>query len=44
MNFLHYMCPDMDSKSFPPDGEHCKKPIIGTYDDHDFGLNDGNRR
>eukprot|EP00210_Caulerpa_lentillifera_P006441 g6153.t1 len=42
--FLSYMCPNMNqSVQFPPKGDSCEKPIIGVYDDHDFGLNDGNR-
>lgn len=23
---------------------HCKRPVLGTYDDHDFGWNNGNKR
>ena len=42
--FLKFMCPDFRTGSvMAPDGVTCKRPIIGTYDDHDFGYNNGNR-
>ncbi|GMH45772.1 hypothetical protein BSKO_13735 [Bryopsis sp. KO-2023] len=48
LKFLNYMCPDFRSKGvFPPygtDPEYCPKPILGTWDDHDSGWNDGNKR
>eukprot|EP00803_Ostreobium_quekettii_P006415 evm.model.scf_1038.4 EVM.evm.TU.scf_1038.4 scf_1038:28489-36391(-) len=47
-SFLHYMCPSfLQAGVFPPTGtdpQVCPKPIIGTYDDHDYGWNNGNRR
>ena len=46
MAFLEFMCPDFMARGhFPPDGsstEICARPIIGVYDDHDFGWNNGN--
>eukprot|EP00210_Caulerpa_lentillifera_P006464 g6176.t1 len=42
--FLQYMCPNMNkSVQYPPIGDLCERPILGTYDDHDFGWNNGNR-
>ena len=42
--FLRFMCPGVQMGSIlAPDGATCKRPIIGTYDDHDFGFNNGNR-
>merc|ERR1719509_76201 len=45
--FLEFMCPDYDpNASFPPPGPDpsvCSKMILGTYDDHDYIWNDGNR-
>eukprot|EP00210_Caulerpa_lentillifera_P006442 g6154.t1 len=42
--FLSHMCPNMNqSIQFPPKGDSCEKPIMGTYDDHDYGWNNGNR-
>lgn len=46
--FLDYMCPGHRlAGKFPPDGVDaavCERPILGTYDDHDFGWNNGNKR
>lgn len=46
--FLDYMCPGwQDSGHIPPAGTDqiiCPRPIVGIYDDHDFGWNNGNRR
>lgn len=46
--FLDYMCPAARTLGvFPPpgtDGELCPRPILGTWDDHDFGWNDGDGR
>ena len=45
--FLDYMCPMARTLGlFPPPGTNNKvcKPLIGMYDDHDFGWNNGNRR
>eukprot|EP01023_Acetabularia_acetabulum_P008625 TRINITY_DN1375_c0_g1_i4.p1 TRINITY_DN1375_c0_g1~~TRINITY_DN1375_c0_g1_i4.p1 ORF type:complete len:583 (-),score=83.82 TRINITY_DN1375_c0_g1_i4:129-1877(-) len=46
--FVDYMCPDYYSThkegQFPPVGIDCLRPIVGTYDDHDFGWNDGDGR
>eukprot|EP00611_Tribonema_gayanum_P005967 TRINITY_DN151_c0_g1_i3.p1 TRINITY_DN151_c0_g1~~TRINITY_DN151_c0_g1_i3.p1 ORF type:complete len:494 (+),score=147.18 TRINITY_DN151_c0_g1_i3:660-2141(+) len=44
--FLDYMCPGAAAQGrYPPPGtnlEVCPRPVIGTWDDHDFGWNDGN--
>lgn len=46
------MCPAAFQSS-PPGGEMvpsgddlsaCARPVLGTYDDHDFGVNNLNRR
>lgn len=46
--FLRYMCPGFDGEgaTVPPgdDLEACPRPILGTYDDHDYGVNNLNRR
>jgi len=46
--FLQFMCPKARGMGiFPPlgiDPTVCDRPIMGTYDDHDFGWNDGNKR
>lgn len=46
--FLEYMCPgSLALGLFPPPGRDatiCPRPILGTYDDHDYGWNNGNRR
>jgi len=46
--FLEYMCPNHTLRSsVVPEGSdpmQCRNPIIGTYDDHDSGWNNGNRR
>eukprot|EP00613_Pedinella_sp_CCMP2098_P076997 CAMPEP_0171939682 /NCGR_PEP_ID=MMETSP0993-20121228/36516_1 /TAXON_ID=483369 /ORGANISM="non described non described, Strain CCMP2098" /LENGTH=601 /DNA_ID=CAMNT_0012581575 /DNA_START=397 /DNA_END=2202 /DNA_ORIENTATION=+ len=43
--FLEDMCPGAMAKGeFPPVGPLCPRPILGTYDDHDFGWNNGNHR
>lgn len=48
MAFLEFMCPGALAEGyFPPPGSDrsvCPRPILGTYDDHDFGWNNGNRR
>jgi len=42
--FLRFMCPDYDDGlTLPPQGNRCPKPVLGSYDDHDFGWNNGNR-
>eukprot|EP00921_Rhytidocystis_pertsovi_P024304 GHVQ01039091.1.p1 GENE.GHVQ01039091.1~~GHVQ01039091.1.p1 ORF type:complete len:680 (+),score=59.72 GHVQ01039091.1:452-2491(+) len=38
--FLRYMCPNAGG-SIPPNARHCSRDIIGTWDDHDMGINDG---
>jgi alkaline phosphatase D len=44
--FVEYMCPGAEARGeFPPAGgdrRACPRPILGTYDDHDFGWNNGN--
>eukprot|EP00200_Dunaliella_tertiolecta_P004176 CAMPEP_0202341118 /NCGR_PEP_ID=MMETSP1126-20121109/2261_1 /ASSEMBLY_ACC=CAM_ASM_000457 /TAXON_ID=3047 /ORGANISM="Dunaliella tertiolecta, Strain CCMP1320" /LENGTH=624 /DNA_ID=CAMNT_0048931911 /DNA_START=143 /DNA_END=2017 /DNA_ORIENTATION=- len=48
--FLEYMCPGHGDKSqhpAPPQGSSpsvCPRPVLGVYDDHDWGWNNGNRR
>jgi alkaline phosphatase D len=46
--FLDYMCPAAREQGlFPPPGTDptvCTRPILGTYDDHDYGWNNGNER
>ncbi|CAM9775545.1 unnamed protein product [Ascophyllum nodosum] len=46
--FLDYMCPAARAVGvFPPPGTNsdlCPRPILGTWDDHDFGWNDGDGR
>jgi alkaline phosphatase D len=46
--FLEHMCPGTAlAGQVPPPGTDpsaCPKPIMGVYDDHDFGWNNGNRR
>uniref|UniRef100_A0A061RI92 Uncharacterized protein n=1 Tax=Tetraselmis sp. GSL018 TaxID=582737 RepID=A0A061RI92_9CHLO len=46
--FLGYMCPGHELLgSVVPGGtdpEQCLRPIVGTYDDHDSGWNNGNSR
>ena len=40
------MCPRWPFKGTPPPGldpSACDRPILGTYDDHDSGWNNGNR-
>lgn len=48
MAFLDYMCPGSFAHGyFPPPGTDksvCPRPILGVYDDHDFGWNNGNHR
>jgi alkaline phosphatase D len=48
MEFLEYMCPGyLASGVYPPIGDDvsvCPKPILATWDDHDYGWNDGNYR
>ena len=47
-SFLEYMCPGNAKLGvFPPPGtdpEVCPRPILGTWDDHDYGWNNGDRR
>ena len=44
--FVEYMCPGAALRGdFPPPGNErgaCPRPILGVYDDHDFGWNNGN--
>lgn len=46
--FLDFMCPDARGFGMTPppgtDAALCPRAIIGTYDDHDFGWNDGDGR
>ncbi|KAI8466011.1 MAG: hypothetical protein J3K34DRAFT_435005 [Monoraphidium minutum] len=48
--FWDFMCPPARlprGAVFPPDGSdpgQCPRPVFGTYDDHDSGWNDGDRR
>eukprot|EP00232_Nephroselmis_pyriformis_P014858 CAMPEP_0182875012 /NCGR_PEP_ID=MMETSP0034_2-20130328/13283_1 /TAXON_ID=156128 /ORGANISM="Nephroselmis pyriformis, Strain CCMP717" /LENGTH=575 /DNA_ID=CAMNT_0025007745 /DNA_START=19 /DNA_END=1742 /DNA_ORIENTATION=+ len=46
--FLEFMCPGHVARGlFPPPGGDpavCPRAILGTYDDHDYGWNDGNKR
>lgn len=46
--FLAFMCPGHRSKGLhPPTGSDpaiCPRQILGTYDDHDYGWNHGNKR
>ena len=46
--FMEHMCPGSRVAGMvPPPGTDtrvCPKPIMGVYDDHDFGWNNGNRR
>ena len=53
--FLRYACPGFDDASpggggggaWVPAGDDltvCPRPILGTYDDHDYGANNMNRR
>ena len=46
--FLDYMCPASRALGYyPPPGTNpamCPHAILGIYDDHDFGWNNGNRR
>eukprot|EP01038_Epipyxis_sp_PR26KG_P008218 gene8218-11124_t len=46
--FLEFMCPrSQELGYFPPRGSDpsvCDRMILGIYDDHDFGWNNGNRR
>lgn len=46
--FLEYMCPAAMSEGlFPPPGydpRYCERQIYGIYDDHDYGVNNMNRR
>jgi hypothetical protein len=38
VEFLEDMCPgEMAKGFFPPIGPKCHRPILGTYDDHDYG-------
>lgn len=46
--FLDFMCPGREAgDQFPPTGSDpgaCPRPILGVYDDHDWGWNNGNGR
>ena len=46
--FLDYMCPAARGLGITPppgtDSALCPRPILGTWDDHDFGWNDGDGR
>ena len=45
--FLDYMCPKAALAGVSPpigvDETMCSRPILGIYDDHDFGVNNGNK-
>ncbi|KAL3681968.1 hypothetical protein R1sor_024924 [Riccia sorocarpa] len=40
--FVRYMCPDMSFES--QDKAKCSRPILGTWDDHDYNWQDGDKR
>eukprot|EP00903_Cladosiphon_okamuranus_P013391 g12479.t1 len=46
--FLDFMCPAARGLAMTPppgtDSAICPRPILGTWDDHDFGWNDGDGR
>ena len=46
--FLDYMCPAARGFAMTPppgtDSAICPRPILGTWDDHDYGWNDGDGR
>ena len=42
--FKQSMCSNLPPSTRFPAGELCDRPIIGIYDDHDWGWNDGNSR
>ncbi|KAG1658589.1 hypothetical protein FOA52_016201 [Chlamydomonas sp. UWO 241] len=46
--FLTYMCPGSETRAqWPPTGSDpsaCQRAVLGTYDDHDSGWNNGNGR
>eukprot|EP00897_Mesotaenium_endlicherianum_P005053 jgi/Mesen1/4576/ME000232S03835 len=49
--FVSHMCPGEDAAQGNPRGPMqgrdlaaCKRPILGTWDDHDYNWQDGNRR
>ena len=46
--FLDYMCPGHSlAAATPPQGSdpaHCPRLVLGVYDDHDYGWNNGNKR
>lgn len=46
--FLDYMCPEARGLGMsPPPGTDtalCPRTILGTWDDHDYGWNDGDGR
>jgi len=46
--FLEYMCPGAtaESSTVPLGGDpsECQRAILGVWDDHDYGWNNGNRR
>ncbi|GAX80017.1 hypothetical protein CEUSTIGMA_g7456.t1 [Chlamydomonas eustigma] len=47
-SFLQYMCPGSNTSAQVPvpgsDPDYCPRPVLGTYDDHDSGWNNGNDR
>ncbi len=47
-SFLEYMCPGSTTLPQVPaagsDPSACPRPVLGTYDDHDSGWNNGNDR
>jgi alkaline phosphatase D len=43
-DFQQDMCGNLPPEERFPAGEACERPIIGAYDDHDFGTNNGNAR
>ena len=46
--FMESMCPGSAAAGMVPppgtDTQVCPRPVMGIYDDHDFGWNNGNRR
>lgn len=45
--FLRYACPAWHPGATAPPGDNielCPRAVLGTYDDHDYGVNNLNRR